>query len=461
MLNLYNTLTRSKEKFKPLNDNKVGIYTCGPTVYNYAHVGNLRSYVFADVLVRVLKYNGYKVKQVMNITDVGHLTSDADEGEDKLEKGAEREGKSPQEIARFYSEAFLKDLKNLNINFPDIFCRATDHLEEQIKLIKKLESKGYTYRTKDGIYFDTSKIKDYGRLAGLDVEGLRAGERVEFCDKKNTTDFALWKFSPAGKKRQQEWESPWGVGFPGWHIECSAMSMEYLGEAIDIHTGGRDHIPVHHTNERAQNMAATGKEVVKFWIHNEFVILKGGEKMAKSAENFLTLGALQKKGFNALAYRYLLLNTHYHNPVEFSWESLAGAKNALDNLYKKIAELGRFWFGKVDENYERQFCEAINDDLNIPQALAVAWELLKDEKISRRAKKKTLLKFDEVLGLNLDDVRKEKIKIPSRVKELIEKRDKARQSKDWAESDRWREEIQKLGFEVEDTEQGTKVKRLE
>lgn len=463
MIKLYNTLTRSKGEFKPLEDKKVGIYSCGPTVYNYAHIGNLRSYVFADILVRVLKYNGYKTKQVMNITDVGHLTSDADEGEDKMEKGAKREGKSVEEIVEIYTKAFIKDLGELDINLPDIFAKATDHIEEQIALIKKLEDKGFTYRAKEGIYFDTSKLSDYGKLANLDIGGLCAAKRIATGDKKNKTDFALWKFSPQDKKRQQEWESPWGVGFPGWHIECSAMSMKYLGDHFDIHTGGIDHIPVHHTNERAQNMAATGHQVVNRWMHNEFVIIKNDdqssqvEKMAKSGKNFITLQTLINKGYNPLAYRYLLLNTHYRNPVEFSMESMDGAENSLDNLYERVRALGNYWFGKTDKNYENKFLEAINDDLNIPQALAVVWDLLKDDSISNRNKKKTLLKFDEILGLDLELVKKEKIKIPKEVQKLVKKRKQARKEKNWTESDRLREQIKELGFEVEDVADGQKV----
>lgn len=458
MLKLYNTLTRQKEEFQPIEDKKVGIYTCGPTVYNYVHIGNLRSYVFADILVRVLKYNGYKVKQVMNITDVGHLTSDADEGEDKLEKGAEREGKSVKELVEFYTEAFIKDLEELNIGMPAIFAKATDHIDEQIELIKKLESNGFTYRAKDGIYFDTSKLRDYGKLANLDVQGLRQGERVEVRDKKNKTDFAIWKFSPARKKRMQEWESPWGVGFPGWHIECSAMSMKYLGGHFDIHTGGIDHIPVHHTNERAQNMAATGREVVNRWLHNEFVVLRDSGKMAKSEENFIILQTLIDRGYNPLAYRYLLLNIHYRNPVEFSWDAMDGARNSLNNLYEKVGALGSHWFGKADNNYAEKFLEAINDDLNMPQALAVVWDLLKDNSISNRNKQKTLLKFDKVLGLGLDLVKEEKSEIPREVQELVFKREQARREKDWQKSDRLRDQIKKLGFKIEDTADGQKVR---
>jgi len=310
-LKFYNTLTRKLEDFNPLNPPNVGLYTCGPTVYMYAHIGNLRTYIFEDILKRVLLANNYKVNHVMNITDVGHLTSDADTGDDKLEKEAIKENKNAWEIAAFYTAAFQKDLEELNIIPPDIWCKATDHINEQIELVKKLESKGFTYRTDDGIYFDTSKVADYGKLAGLDIEGLRAGIRVEMvAGKKNPTDFALWKFSPTNVKRQMEWDSPWGKGFPGWHIECAAMSMKYLGETFDIHCGGIDHIPVHHTNEIAEAESATGKPFVKYWLHGEFLELKEG-RMGKSEGNAILVSTLKEKGFDPLSYRYLVLNTHY------------------------------------------------------------------------------------------------------------------------------------------------------
>ncbi|MEM4245179.1 MAG: cysteine--tRNA ligase, partial [Candidatus Nanoarchaeia archaeon] len=292
-LKFYNTLTRKKEVFKPIHDKKVGIYTCGPTVYWYQHIGNLRSYIFSDLLKKVLLFNGYEVKHVMNVTDVGHLTSDADEGEDKIEKAAAKEGKSAKEIADYYWKVFRNDFKKLNIAEPTVWCKATEHIKEQIDLIKRLEKKGYTYRTDDGIYFDTSKFKDYGKLARLKKEGLEAGKRIELKDKKNITDFALWKFSEKPGVRQQEWDSPWGVGFPGWHIECSAMSMKHLGEHFDIHTGGIDHIPVHHTNEIAQSEAATGKKFVNYWMHGAFLTSKG-EKISKSKGGLYTIAELEE-----------------------------------------------------------------------------------------------------------------------------------------------------------------------
>ena len=364
-IKLYNTLSRRKEIFKPIKKGFVGIYTCGPTVYWYQHIGNLRSYIFADVLKRVFLYDKYKVKHVINVTDVGHLTSDADEGEDKMEKAVLREHKKAEVIANFYWQEFKNDFKKLNIAEPNIWCKATQHIKEQIKLIKKLEKKGVTYKTSDGIYFDTSKLKDYGKLAKLNKQGLEAGKRIEIGEKKNITDFALWKFSPLmnanGKllpKRQQEWESPWGVGFPGWHIECSAMSMKYLGEHIDIHTGGIDHIPVHHTNEIAQSETATGKKFVNYWLHGDFLNFKG-KKISKSTGGLYTISELQEKGFNPLAFRYLTFITHYRDPLNFSLESLQSAQDAYNRLKNIISELKND--KRISRKYLKQFNSAIND----------------------------------------------------------------------------------------------------
>lgn len=457
MLKIYNTLTRRKEKFKPLKK-IVGLYTCGPTVYNYAHIGNLRSYVFEDVLKRVLLFNKYKVRHVMNITDVGHLTSDADEGEDKMEKGAKREGKTAWEIADFYTKAFKNDLKKLNIKEPDIWCKATDHIKEQIKLVQKLTDKGVTYKTSDGIYFDTTKISDYGKLANLKAQKLKAGARVEMGEKKHPHDFALWKFSPAGEKRQMEWKAFNRIGFPGWHIECSAMATKYLGEQFDIHCGGIDHIPVHHTNEIAQSETVFNKKPwVKYWLHNEFVNM-GIEKMAKSARNFITLQTLQTRNTSPLAYRYFLLQTHYRKQLVFSWEALEAAQSGLDRLYNIVSN----WTEKPKigcAEYEQKFSNLINDDMNMPEALALMWNLVKSE-YPESAKKRTLSKFDEVLGLGLVDIKKKKIKIPPEVQKLLKKRATARAEKNWKESDRLREEIKKLGFSVEDCAEGQKINKL-
>ena len=456
-LKLYNSLTKRLETFTSLKDKEVSMYTCGPTVYNYAHLGNLRSYIFADILKRTLVYNGFKVKQVMNITDVGHLAGDADDGEDKMELAVLREKKTVWQIAKFYTDAFRRDLKKLNISEPKIWCKATDHINEQIELIKTLEAKGFTYHTSDGIYFDTSLVKDYGKLAQLDLEGLKEGARVKkHLEKKNPTDFALWKFSPTDKKRAMEWPSPWGVGFPGWHIECSAMSMKYLGETFDIHTGGIDHKPVHHTNEIAQSESATGKPLAKFWLHGEFVVLDKGLKMAKSKENFLTLSVLKDKGFNPLAYRYFTFGTHYRHQLTFSWQALEAAAKALSNLTVAVAEYDKPAIGCAE--FEEKFLQAINDDLNMPRALAVVWELVKSGYPSA-AKKKSLLKFDQILGLGLDKAKKHKVTAPADVKELVTAREKARQSEDWATADRLRQEIRAAGFEIEDAAKGPVLRK--
>jgi cysteinyl-tRNA synthetase len=464
-LTLFNTLSRSKEPFEPLHPPKVGMYTCGPTVYNFAHIGNLRSYIFADILRRVLHYNRYQVTQVMNITDVGHLTSDADEGEDKMEKGAKREGKSVWEIAAFYTEQFKKDIRALNIEEPDLWCKATDHIKEQIEQVKALEAKGFTYQIEDGIYFDTSKLDDYGKLARLDLENLKAGARVEVAEgKRNPADFALWKFSPKDEKRQMEWNSPWGIGFPGWHIECSAMSSKYLGEQFDIHTGGIDHIPVHHTNEIAQAEAAFGKKPwVKYWLHGEFLVIDKG-KMAKSGENFLTLAVVQEKGYEPLDYRYLCLSAHYRQQLKFSWEALDTAKQSRARLMNIIEELrdapeesGDDEAAERMEQYEQEFLSAINDDLNMPQALAVLWNGLRDTELGKLEKVELLVKSDAALGLGLLEKRQEEV--PAEVVALANAREAARAKKDWKESDRLRKQIQDDGYEISDGKEGYKIKK--
>ncbi|MDD3101793.1 MAG: cysteine--tRNA ligase [Patescibacteria group bacterium] len=463
MLKLYNTLTRQKEEFKPIKPGFAGIYSCGPTVYWYQHIGCLRAYIFADVLKKTLIYNNYQIKHVINVTDVGHLTSDADTGEDKMEKAAAKEGKKAEDIANYYWQILKDDFKKLNISEPDIWCKATEHIKEQIELIKKLEEKGYTYKTSDGIYFDTSKLKDYGKLAGLKIEGLEAGARIEMKEKKNITDFALWKFSPSTirqahgsgqAKRQQEWESPWGIGFPGWHIECSAMSMKYLGEHFDIHTGGEEHIAIHHTNEIAQSEAATGKKFVNYWLHIRWLLFKGG-KMSKSKGEIYTLSELKNLNFQSLAFRYLCLNTHYRSPLSFDLESLTAAQNALNNLYQIVGNFPKPT--TIIKEVEEKFDQAINDDLNTPKALAVVWDLLK-EKYPDEQKMATLLKFDQVLGLNLDKVKP--IEIPEEISALAKEREELRKQKKWSEADQVRKKIEDLGFTVEDAEQGSIIKKL-
>jgi cysteinyl-tRNA synthetase len=458
-LKLFNTLSREKEVFKPIKAGAVGMYACGPTVYDYAHIGNLRTYIFEDILKRVLSYNGYQVKHVMNITDVGHLTSDADEGEDKMEKGAKREKKTVWEIADFFTTAFKKNLEDLNILSPDIWCKATDHINEQIDLIKKLEEKKLTYKTEDGIYFDTGKLKNYGQLAKLDIKGLEAGKRIDIKNKKNITDFALWKLSLADSKRQMEWESPWGKGFPGWHLECSAMAMKYLGETIDIHCGGIDHVPVHHTNEIAQSEAATGKPFANYWLHGEFLLINEG-RMGKSEGNFITLDTLKEKGINPLAYRYFCLTAHYRSKLNFSWEALKNAQNSLKNLYSAIYDYDDPT--EIDTQYQEKFLAAINDDLNMPQALAIIWELIKSDLESDK-KLATIFEFDKIFGLQLQEsfnkAETEKAEIPEKILKLAEQRQIARDEKNWTASDDLRKKINNLGYSIEDTKDGYKLKR--
>lgn len=452
MLKLYNTLNKKKEIFKPLRAPYVGIYSCGPTVYWYQHIGNLRTYIFIDLLKRVLLYNGFKIKHVMNVTDVGHLTSDEDIGEDKMEAAARREHKTAAQIANFYLQEFRNDFKKLNITEPDIWCKATEHVKDMIGFIKKLEAKGFTYKTKDGIYFDTSKLKDYGKLARLKIESLKAGARIKVGEKKNKTDFALWKFSEKPGVRQQEWPSPWGIGFPGWHIECSAMSMKYLGETFDIHTGGEEHIPVHHTNEIAQSEAATGKKFVNYWLHTRWLLFKG-EKMAKSKGEIYTISALEKQGFSALCYRYFCLTSHYRTQLEFTDKNLENAKNSYEKLRNIISELK--YDGKINKKYLKEFETATDDDLDMPKALAILWNLVRDSKA--QGKTKTIEKMDKIFGLDL--LKKEKLTIPPGIIKLVEEREKARKAKDFRLSDKLRDEIKETGYIIEDTEEGPKIKK--
>jgi len=459
---LYNTLTRTKEELKTIEQGTVKMYCCGPTVYNFAHIGNLRAYFFEDILKRVLLYNGYDVKHVMNITDVGHLVSDDDEGEDKMEKGSAREGKTVWEIAEFYTEAFKKDISLLNIIPPTIYCKATDNIKEQVEMIKCLEAKGFTYVTNDGVYYDTSKFPEYGKLARLDIEGLEEGKRIQFSDeKKNKTDFALWKFSPKNEKRQMEWESPWGTGFPGWHIECSAMSQKYLGDTFDIHCGGVDHIPIHHTNEIAQAEACSGKQFVNYWLHGEFLIEDKG-KMSKSSGEFLQLQTLIDKGYSPLEYRYFLLMTHYRKKIKFSFDNLDAARNGFNNLKSKIAEIK----SAVKESdsvevtktgkYLEKFSGCINDDLNAGEGLALLWDLLKDEALNPSEKILLANVFDKIFGLELDKVEAAKTgtDIPEEIKELAEKRVDAKKNKDFKLADDLRNLIKEKGYEVVDEKGG-------
>jgi cysteinyl-tRNA synthetase len=463
-IDLFNTLSRTKEHFVPIDAKEVRMYTCGPTVYNYAHIGNLRSYVFADVLRRTLEYASLNVKQVMNITDIGHLSSDADSGEDKMTKGLLREGKeltlaNMRQLAEFYTEKFKEDLKNLNIQLPSGLYFASDYIKEDIELIQTLEHKGFAYKISDGVYFDTAKMPDYGILRG----GTKSKENkdelksriAENSEKKNPEDFALWKFDPT-----IGFPSPWGTGLPGWHIECSAMGMKFLGEQFDIHTGGIDHIPVHHTNEIAQSESATGKKpFVKYWLHHEFVDT-GGEKMAKSEENFLQLRTLIEKGINPITYRFWLLMANYHTKMNFSWEAIEASETALKRLYGLYMELGEE-VGKVSPEYQEKFKKYIFDDLDTPRALSLMWDVVKDEKVSKADRKATVLDFDKVLGLGITNLKAAKrIRIPEEVKKLLEEREEARKNKDFKKSDELRKEINALGYEIKDMADGQKILKM-
>ncbi len=462
---LTNSLTRTKEKFIPLKDEEVGMYTCGPTVYNYATIGNFRTYTSADILFRVLKFNGYKVDYIMNLTDVGHLTGDnlgdADTGEDRMVKEAAKERKTAWEIAKEYTDAFLTDFHKLNLEDPVRFVKATDHIEDQINLVKRLEEKGFTYKTSDGIYFDTVTYEKntgnkYGELSNLDQ--IKEGARVEVNpEKKNPRDFALWKFSPKDVKRDMEWDSPWGAGFPGWHIECSAMSMKYLGDTFDIHVGGEDLKSTHHPNEIAQSQGATGKKFVDYWIHGAFLTVDRG-RMGKSLGNAYTISDIEKNGFSALELRYFYLSGKYNEPLNFTWDALKSSQNALTKLKSQIAsfksQTERTMLSEEKEEkingFRNKFTEAVNDDLNTPQALAVIWEMLKSN-IPSPDKYDLMMTFDEILGLNLSQVQDvQKVEIPENVKKLITEREDLRSEGKYDEADKIRDEILKLGFEVKD-----------
>jgi cysteinyl-tRNA synthetase len=454
-LSLYDTWTRSLREFAPLSGNEVGVYCCGPTVYNFAHIGNLRTYVNEDLLRRSLEFNKYIVKHVVNITDVGHLVSDADDGEDRMEKGSRRTGKTAWQIAEEYTAAFQADIARLNIKDPSVWCKATDHIAEQIDTVKLIETKGFTYRTSDGIYFDTSKDPEYGFLARLDIEGLQAGARVELGEKRNPTDFALWKFSPKGEQRQMEWESPWGVGFPGWHIECSAMSSKYLGNYFDIHCGGKDHIPIHHTNEIAQTRAAYNTRLANFWLHG-FWLEVDGEKMSKSKDEFLRLQVLMEKGYDPLAFRYLCLGAHYRKDLQFHWELLDSAATALTRL--RTMYYGWPKGGTPDAASVEKFTAFVNDDLNIPRALALAWDVGRSG-LPEAARRATFDVFDAVLGLGLSTWEPPREEVPAHILKLVEDRQTARTEKRWADADVARNALLVAGWEVKDSPQGPQISR--
>lgn len=460
-LSLYNTASQSIEPFSAGAPPVVSLYTCGPTVYHYTHIGNFRNFILPDILRRVLIANGFDVKHAMNITDVGHLTDDGDAGEDKMEKGSAREGRTAWEIASFYTDAFREDAERLNVVLPSLMMHAADdkYIQKQIALVQVLEKKGVTYTTSDGVYFDSSTFADYGKMAHLDVDGLQEGARVEKNpEKRHATDFALWKFSPEDERRQMEWNSPWGTGFPGWHIECSAMAMSALGETIDIHTGGVDLAPVHHTNEIAQSETATGKPFVRFWLHGEHLLLKEG-KMSKSDGNILTVDSLVKKGYDPLAYRFFALSGHYRSKLTFTWEALDGAQQA----YHKLIGLAASWENTeaVASGYMDRFMDAMNDDLNTPQALAVMWELVKSDETDG-VKAATLYAMDEILGLSIaersGELRNTIAEAGTDLHEKLAQRETARAEKDFTTADRIRDEIAAAGFDIEDTDEGAILK---
>ncbi len=448
---LKNTLSGEKESFVPLVPDTVSMYHCGPTVYDFAHIGNMRSYVFADILRRTFESNGYKVKQVINITDVGHIVADADAGEDKIEKAAKEKELSPQEITEYYLDSFIKDLRDLHIRTHGThFPHASEHIKEQIELIKKLEAKGYTYKTSDGVYFDTSKYPDYGKLGNIDTEHLKEGARIAVNkERKNITDFALWKLSHPDEKRLQEWPSPWGIGFPGWHIECSAMSMKYLGETFDIHTGGIDHIPVHHNNEIAQSECATGKPYATYWLHNAFIRVDE-QKMSKSLGNIITVSDIKAKNIPALALRYWFLGGRYSSQMNFTWEALADSERAREKL--------EHWYrgspkgGSVHEKTWGLFITALSDDLDTPKGIAILWDMLKDESIPEADKHATAHAMNQILAIFNEHVSV----FSDEIKDLIEKREKARAQKNWALSDTLRTTLETKGVHVEDGKNGTK-----
>ena len=456
-LHLYDTYSRSLRPFEPIAPGQVGLYACGPTVYDYAHIGNLRTYLFVDGLRRALEFNGLQVRHVMNITDVGHLTSDADSGDDKIEARSARSGESAWDIAAAFTRAFEDDLRQLNILPPSVWCRATDHIAEQIAFILDLEAKGYTYRTDDGIYFDTTRQDDYGKLARLNRDGLQAGKRVELGEKRDICDFALWKFSGVPGQRQMEWDSPWGLGFPGWHIECSAMAEKHLGAYFDIHCGGEDHVAVHHSNEIAQTQARHGTRLANFWLHGAFLKTQDA-KMSKSSGDFLRLQSLLEQGVDPLAYRYLCLGAHYRSSLNFTDDALRAASSGLARLRSTVHGLGDE-HGEADPPWLDRFAEQINDDLNFPRALAVAWDLLKSD-LPDAMKKATMARFDAALGLDLLAWQPVQVEVPQPVQAWMAQRAIARAQRQWAEADRLRTLARAAGYDIDDTPQGQQARPL-
>ncbi len=458
-IKFYNTLTRTKEVFKPIDEKEIRMYSCGPTVYYYAHIGNLRAYMFMDNLRRVLKYNGYKLKHVMNITDVGHLVSDADEGEDKMLKAARRENKNPFEIADFYMDAFMKDMEKLNIDKPEIIARATEHIDVMEAYVKKIIENGYTYQTEDTVYFDTSKLDKYGVLSNRNVDDQKAGARVEFdTNKKNISDFALWIKAP--ENHIMKWDSFFGLSYPGWHLECSAMGYKYLGCPFDIHTGGVDHISIHHENEIAQSKGFCGMIPANYWMHCEFLQVDGG-KMSKSLNNIYTIDDLKEKGFEPLVYRMFNYSSTYRAQINFTFEAMEAAKTALGRLrdgYLKHKAGTEDVSNETIKEYENRFLEGINDDLNMPVAMSVVWDVVKNP-IKSKKLADLLVKFDEVLGFDLQNYEKQEEVLPDEIKDLIIERNNARLEKNWTESDRIRDLLIEKGYIVKDSKEGTIVEK--
>lgn len=459
-MRIFNSLSKQIEDFNPIEADSVKMYCCGPTVYIYPQIGNWRTFMLADFLYRALKLNGYKVDFIMNLTDVGHLYEEAgnpEGGEDKIEKQAHEEGKSAKEIVEFYAKGFLKDYKDLNLTEPRKFTKASEYIDEQIDLIATLEEKGYTYKISDGVYFDTAKFEKYGKLSGLTIENIKEGARVDpNPEKKNPTDFALWKFSPKDQKRQQEWQSPWGTGFPGWHLECSAMVLTELGDTIDIHAGGEDLRMIHHQNEIAQSECATGKKFVNYWVHGAFLMVDGG-KMSKSLGNFYTLDDVRNKGFSPIDLRYLFMTAHYRTPLNFTWEALSSAQNSLRKIYEIVGSYEHDPKAEVSEKYMKKFKEKIDDDLNMPEASAVVWELLKSS-ISEPSRLNTILKMDEFLGLRLQE--HIGYEIPEKVIDLAKMRREYRKGGIWDKADVIRRQMVDLGYIVEDLPSGEfKIKK--
>ena len=454
----YNTMTHKKEEFNPINNEEVRIYSCGPTVYKDATIGNMRTNIFQDNLRRTLEYNGFKVKQAMNITDVGHLVSDGDEGEDKMIKSARQEGKTPLEIAEYYTKLFFRDLERLNIEIPEIICKATDNIQDMLKVVEELVKKGYAYETSTAIYFDVSKLDKYPVLSNLDVENQKAGARVEVDkEKRNPHDFAVWIKAP--ENHLMKWDSPWGPSYPGWHIECSVMSQKYLGEVFDIHTGGIDLIPTHHENEIAQSKGMCGKVPANYWMHGEFLLINGG-KMSKSLGNVYLLQDIVDRGYDPLVYKLFCYSIQYRKKLNFTWEGMDSAKVSLDRLrdaYQKHLEGNEEIEDTEIEKYRNSFTEAINDDLNMPVAMSVVWEVAKTSKKSKKLAD-LLKEFDKVLGINIDYIQKEEV--PEEIKELLEIRQKARENKDWAESDKIRDLIKEKGYIVKDSKEGQTIEKI-